>query len=130
MTSIEIPAHTETIAATLPTLHVRDITQEVAAALAAGHADSGIAFLRGEPGTLIRVQERESGFFCDVEELMGRFVSTDRADRVRYLTFLLGPGTEQIPFTDRKLCLGQWQRVMLFDLEGQSRSDWTMSTVG
>ncbi len=130
MTSIETHGHAETLAAVLPTLQVRDITGDVAAALAAVEPQSGIAFLRGEPGTLIRVQERESGFFCDVEELMSRFVPTEQGDRLRYLSMLLGPGTEQVPFNDRKLCLGQWQRVMLFDLEGQSRSDWSLSVVG
>ena len=129
MTSIEI-SHSETIAAALPTLLVRDITEGVASELARGTVASGIAFLTGEPGTLIRVQEREAGFFCDVEELLGRFVPQDAADRLKHLLFLLGPGTEQIPFSDRKLCLGQWQRVMLFDLEGQSRGDWTLSVVG
>lgn len=129
MTSIEIP-HSESIAAALPTLLVRDITEDVARALAQGEVDSGIAFLTGEPGTLIRVQEREAGFFCDIEELLGRFVSQNAADRLKHLLFLLGPGTEQIPFSDRKLCLGQWQRVMLFDLEGQSRGGWTLSAVG
>ena len=98
--------------------------------LARGTVESGIAFLTGEPGTLIRVQEREAGFFCDVEELLARFVPQDSADRLKHLLFLLGPGTEQIPFSDRKLLLGQWQRVMLFDLEGQSRGDWTLSVVG
>lgn len=132
MTSIEIPSttHTETIAAVLPTLVVRDITDDVAAALAAGSVQSGLAFLTGEQGTLIRVQERESGFFCDIEELLARFVPTDATDRARYLAFLLGPGTEHVPFIDRKLCLGQWQRVMLFDLEGRGRSRWTLSAVG
>lgn len=130
MTSIEIPSHSETIAATLPTLVVRDITEDVVAALAVGNVESGLAFLTGEPGTLIRVQEREAGFFCDVEELLSRFVPTHMTDRVKYLTFLLGPGTEQIPFIDRKLCLGQWQRVMLFDLEARGRSEWTLSLVG
>ncbi len=129
MTSIEI-SHSETIAAALPTLLVRDITESVAAELARGTVESGIAFLTGEPGTLIRVQEREAGFFCDVEELLARFVPQGSADRLKHLLFLLGPGTEQIPFSDRKLLLGQWQRVMLFDLEGQSRGDWTLSAVG
>jgi thiamine phosphate synthase YjbQ (UPF0047 family) len=129
MTSIEIP-HSETIAAALPTLLVRDITESVAGELARSKAESGIAFLTGEPGTLIRVQEREAGFFCDIEELLTRFVPQVAADRLKHLLFLLGPGTEQIPFSDRKLCLGQWQRVMLFDLEGQSRGDWTLSVVG
>lgn len=130
MTSIEISSHSETIAAALPTLLVRDITEEVARELAESKIDSGIAFVTSEPGTLVRVQEREAGFFCDVEELFARFVPQDAVDRVRRLSFLLGPGTEQIPFAGGKFCLGQWQRIMLFDLEGQTRGAWTLSLVG
>ena len=130
MTSIDVSTHTDTVAAALPTLHVRDITEEVARAIAEADVAGGIAFLTGEPGTIIRIQERENGFFCDVEELLARFVPAGTADRTRHLSFLLGPGTEQVPFLDRKLCLGTWQRVMLFDLEGQGRADWTLRLVG
>lgn len=130
MTSIETVVHTDGVAAELPTLVVRDITEEVCAAVAAVEPENGIAFLRGEPGTIVRVQERENGFFCDVEELMARFVGVDASDRARHLAMLLGPGTEQVPFLGRKLCLGTWQRVMLFDLEGRHRSEWTLSVVG
>ena len=130
MTSTQTVVHTDGVAAVLPNLVVRDITEEVATALAAVEPQNGIAFLRGEPGTIIRVQERENGFFCDVEELMSRVVGADQGDRMRHLAFLFGAATEQVPFMDRKLCLGTWQRVMLFDLEGQHRSEWTLSVVG
>jgi thiamine phosphate synthase YjbQ (UPF0047 family) len=127
MTSIETP---QSVAAALPSLLVLDITEEVARELAAAEVRNGIAYLIGAPGTVIRAQERETGLFCDVEELLGRFVPADAADRTRHLSLLLGSGAEQIPFVDGKLCLGQWQRIMLFDLEGRGRGEWTLSLVG
>ena len=81
MTSIEVPSHTDAVAAILPTLHVRDISEDVQAALAATGIADGIAYLTGEPGTIVRVQEREAGFFCDVEELL-----TDHGLDVMYKT--------------------------------------------
>jgi thiamine phosphate synthase YjbQ (UPF0047 family) len=43
---------------------------------------------------------------------------------------LLGSRTEQVPFTDGRLCLGQWQRVMLFSLEDEHRTDWSLTLLG
>ncbi len=51
------------------------------------------------PTSVVRVSERESGFFCDVEALLERFVPGSSADRERMLLALLGPRTEQIPFS-------------------------------
>ena len=82
------------------------------------------------PSSLVRVSERESGFFCDVETLLERLVPTSVADRQRMLFALLGPRTEQIPFEARRLCLGQWQRVLLFCFEGDARADYTLTLLG
>jgi len=52
------------------------------------------------------------------------------ADRERLLLLLLGPRTEQIPFIDGTLCLGQWQRVLLFGFNGDARADYTLTILG
>jgi thiamine phosphate synthase YjbQ (UPF0047 family) len=46
------------------------------------------------------------------------------------LLALLGPRTEQIPFDAGRLCLGQWQRVLLFCLDGDTRADYTLTLLG
>jgi thiamine phosphate synthase YjbQ (UPF0047 family) len=51
-------------------------------------------------------------------------------DRQRTLLALLGPRTEQIPFMDSRLCLGQWQRVLLFCLDGDTRAGYTLTLLG
>ena len=51
-------------------------------------------------------------------------------ERERLLLFLLGPRSEQIPFTTRRLDLGQWQRVLLFGFGDASGLDWRLTVVG
>ena len=76
-------------------------------------------------------QERESGFFCDVEALLDAARARARAaERERMLLALLGPRTEQIPFEAGRLCLGQWQRVLLFCFDGDARADYTLTLLG
>ena len=128
MTSVEIP---HAVAAALPTLSVFDITNEVSRDVAGGAPSRGIAYVTAAaPTSLVRVSERESGFFCDVEALVERLVPGVRQDRERLLLALLGPRMEQIPFEARRLCLGQWQRVLLFCFDGDSRADYTLTLVG
>ena len=99
--------------------------------VAAGPPAHGIAYISAAvPTSLVRVSERESGFFCDVEALLERIVPGSRADRERMLLALLGPRTEQVPFSGGRLCLGQWQRVLLFCLDGDTRADYTLTLVG
>jgi thiamine phosphate synthase YjbQ (UPF0047 family) len=127
MTSIEIPV---SIAAALPNLTVLDITNDVRREVAST-GGSGIAYVspNGDP-SLIRVQERESGFFEDLECLLERLVPSDAPPRERLVHALLGTRTEQVPFKDGDLCLGQWQRIMLFSLDSEYRSDWSLTLVG
>jgi thiamine phosphate synthase YjbQ (UPF0047 family) len=127
MTSIEIPV---SIAAALPNLTVLDITNDVKHEVAA-HGGSGIAYVspNGDP-SLVRVQERETGFFSDLESLLGRLVPLDSAERARLLSMLLGPRTEQIPFTEGKLCLGQWQRILFVGFDERCADDWLLTLVG
>ncbi len=128
MTSVEIP---HAVAAALPTLSVFDITNEVSRDVATGAPSSGIAYVTAAvPTSIVRVSERESGFFCDVEALVERLVPGARADRERMLLALLGPRTEQIPFQAGRLCLGQWQRVLLFCFDGDTRAEYTLTLLG
>ena len=128
MTSIEIPV---SIAAALPSLAVMDITNDVSREVAASGVDSGIAYLHtASTLSLVRVQERETGFFEDLESLLERVVPGNLRSREQLLAFLLGPRSEHIPFADGTLCLGQWQRILLFSLDAQHRPDWTITLVG
>ena len=128
MTSVGIP---HSVAAALPTLSVFDITNEISRDVASASAQRGIAYVTaGVPSSLVRVSERESGFFCDVETLLEQVVPRARADRERMLLALLGPRTEQIPFEGSRLCLGQWQRVLLFCFDGDTRAEYTLTLLG
>jgi len=128
MTSIEIPV---SIAAALPSLSVMDITNDVAREVAASDVKDGIAFLHADsPHTIIRVQERETGFFEDVEALLERVVPSSQSRREKLLAFLLGPRSEQVPVADGVLCLGQWQRILLFSLDALHRPQWRLTLLG
>ena len=128
MTSVEIPY---SIAAALPSLSVMDITNDVSREVAAAGVSSGIAYLHVESElSLVRVQERETGFFEDLESLLERVVPGDTPRRRRLVQALLGSRTEQVPFREGCLCLGQYQRVMLFSLDTEHRNDWTLTLVG
>jgi thiamine phosphate synthase YjbQ (UPF0047 family) len=128
MTSVEVPY---SIASALPSLTVLDITNEVQRELAASRRDSGIAYVSPlDDIALVRVQERESGFFTDLEELLTRLVPQEERERERLLCMLLGPRIEQIPFADGELCLGQWQRVLLLGFDRPSRPRWNLTLLG
>ena len=64
------------------------------------------------------------------ECLLERVVPGDVRLRERLVHALLGTRTEQVPFKDGDLCLGQWQRIMLFSLDSEYRSDWSLTLVG
>jgi thiamine phosphate synthase YjbQ (UPF0047 family) len=128
VTSVEIPT---SIAAALPTLSVFDITNDVSRELRASGIPSGLAHVSPEaPLSMVRVTERESGFFTDLETMLIRLVPPDVSDRERLLLLLLGPRTEQIPFLEGALCLGQWQRVLLFGFNGDARADYALTLLG
>jgi thiamine phosphate synthase YjbQ (UPF0047 family) len=128
MTSIEVPY---SIAAALPTLSVMDITNEVSKTVATSGKRDGIAYVTATDAlSLIRVQERETGFFEDLECMLERVVPGDVQSRERLVHALLGSQTEQVPFSEGCLCLGQWQRIMLFSLDAEHRNDWTLTLLG
>ncbi|MDQ5822087.1 MAG: YjbQ family protein [Actinomycetota bacterium] len=128
MTSVEIPY---SIACALPTLAALDITNEVQQGVRVSGRAQGIAYMSPEDGpSLVRVCERESGFFEDVEALLARVIPTEVEERERLVCALLGPRTEQVPFRTGRLCLGQWQRVLLVSFEGACRDRWALTLVG
>ena len=128
MTSIEVPY---SIAAALPTLSVMDITNDVSKSVAQADRMDGIAYISATSSlSLVRVQERETGFFEDLECLLERVVPGDTPSRERLVHALLGSRTEQVPFSEGCLCLGQWQRVMLFSLDSELGSDWSLTLLG
>jgi thiamine phosphate synthase YjbQ (UPF0047 family) len=127
VTSVQIPV---SIAAALPNLTVLDITNDVGREIARS-GGSGIAYIspNGDP-SVIRVQERETGFFSDLECMLERLVPLQAGERERMVSLLLGPRTEQIPFTDGHLHLGQYQRIFLVAFEGQCADEWMVTIVG
>jgi thiamine phosphate synthase YjbQ (UPF0047 family) len=127
MTSVEVPY---SVACVLPSLVVLDITNEVAREVARAEGPSGIAFVTADDDGLVRVTERESGFFADLEELLERLVAPDVPGRERLLAFLLGSRTEQVPFADGRLCLGRWQRILLFGFNEQVPPEWNLTILG
>ena len=126
MTSVEIPV---SIAAALPNLTVLDITNDVRHEVEST-GGSGIAYVspNGDP-SLIRVQERESGFFEDLECMLERLVPLEAEERARLVSMLLGPRTEQIPFSEGSLCLGQYQRIFLVGFEDRCSDEWMLTIV-
>ena len=128
MTSVEVPY---SIASALPSLTVLDITNEVKRELLRSGHGSGIAYISPlDDVALVRVQERESGFFADLEDLLTRLVPQDEPERERLLCLLLGPHSEQIPFSDGSLSLGQWQRILLLGFDRPSEPRWTLTILG
>jgi thiamine phosphate synthase YjbQ (UPF0047 family) len=127
MTSVEIPY---SIAAALPSLAVIDITNEVAHDVADGSFDEGIAYVSSGEHCLVRIAEREGGLFEDLECFLERLVPKETPERQRMLAFLLGPRTEQIPFSGGELCIGRYQRILIFSFDERCRSDWTLTLLG
>jgi thiamine phosphate synthase YjbQ (UPF0047 family) len=127
VTSIEIPF---SIAAALPSLAVVDVTNEVAREVARSPYGDGIAYVSSGESSLVRIAERESGLFEDLECFLERLVPKGAGDRERTLAFLLGPRTEQIPFSGGELCLGRYQRILIFSFDESCRSDWTLTLLG
>jgi thiamine phosphate synthase YjbQ (UPF0047 family) len=108
---------------------VLDITNDVRREVAST-GGSGIAYVspNGDP-SVIRVQERESGFFEDLECMLERLVPLEADERARLVSMLLGPRTEQIPFSDGSLHLGQYQRIFLVGFEDRLSDEWMLTIV-
>ena len=127
MTSVEIPY---SIAAALPSLIVVDITNDVRREIEDSGLDHGIVFVSAVGDGVVRVNEREAGFFDDVERMLERLVPLENGERIRMLSLLLGPRTEQVPFAERDLCLGTWQRILFLELDRERDRRWLVQVVG
>ena len=127
MTSVEVPY---SVACVLPSLVVIDVTNEVAHAVSGADSPSGLAYVTAGEGGLLRVNEREDGFFSDVERLLERLVPLDIDGRERLLGLLLGARSEAVPFADSRLRLGQWQRILLFGFNGDARAGYELTLIG
>ena len=128
MTSIEVPY---SIAAALPTLSVMDITNDVSQTVARSGCTEGIVYVHPTHSlAVVRVQERETGFFEDLEVMLERIVPSGHPSRERMIASLLSPRGEQVPFADGALCLGRFQRIMLFSLDAEHRADWSLTLLG
>ena len=121
------------VAAALPTLSVFDITNEVSRDVAQARRCTGarVRHRRRSPTSLVRVTRARVGLLLRLRGAARAARPARRAPtRERMLLALLGPRTEQIPFADGRLCLGQWQRVLLFGFNGDPRADYTLTLVG
>jgi thiamine phosphate synthase YjbQ (UPF0047 family) len=128
MTSVEVPY---SIASALPSLTVLDITNDVRHELTSSGLESGIAYISPlDDVALVRVQERESGFFSDLEDLLTRLVPQEERDREQLLCMLLGPRSEQIPFSSGELRLGTWQRILLLGFDRPAQPRWNLTLLG
>lgn len=128
MTTVEVPY---SIAAALPTLSVMDVTNDVSKIVVQSGRDDGIAYVHPtSPLSIVRVQERETGFFEDLEVLLERIVPGGHPARARLVAALLSPHHEQVPFSAGRLCLGRFQRIMIFSLDAESRAEWSVTLLG
>lgn len=127
MTSVEIPY---SIAAALPSLVVLDITNDVQHEVERGELDEGIAYVSPADQGVVRVNERESGLFADLEAMLDRLVPHALEERERLVTFLLGQRTEAVPFSGRRLELGRWQRILLFSFGDGPAEGWHLTLLG
>jgi thiamine phosphate synthase YjbQ (UPF0047 family) len=107
-----------------------DITNDIAKSVALSGTKEGIAYINATSCmAVVRIQERETGIFEDLEMLFDRLVPAG-AERARVLSTLLGPRTEAVPISEGCLCLGTYQRVLLFSLDADHRSEWSLTILG
>jgi secondary thiamine-phosphate synthase enzyme len=135
------------------TLNVRDITDDVEAAVRESGVTEGIACVYSPHTTCcIRVNEFESGFVDDFAALLkrlvpaGQYYAHDDWDRrtenicpedmevgnghSHCMSMLLGSAGESIPVRDGELCLGTWQRVLFLELDRERDRRWLVQVVG
>jgi secondary thiamine-phosphate synthase enzyme len=134
-------------------LSVRDITDEVAAAVAESGVRNGIVCVYSPHTTCcVRVNEFENGFLEDFATLLRRLVPSEtyyahddwdrRTENIceedmqlgnghaHCMSMLLGSAGEAIPVRNGELCLGTWQRVLFLELDRERDRRWLVQVVG
>ena len=135
-------------------LSVRDITDDVTAAVQESGISDGIACVYSPHTTCcVRVNVFESGLLEDFTALLKRLVPNegtyyahDDWDRrtenlcledaeagnghAHCMSMLLGSAGESIPVADGELQLGQWQRVLFMELDRERDRRWLVKVVG
>jgi len=135
-------------------LTVRDITEEVEAAVRESGIADGIACVYSPHTTAcVRVNEFENGFLDDFAALLkrlvpaeGQYYAHDDWDRrtenicpedkevgnghAHCMSMLLGSAGESIPVRDGELSLGEWQRVLFLELDRERDRRWLVQVVG
>jgi secondary thiamine-phosphate synthase enzyme len=113
--------------------NVTDITDDVSAAVRESGVRSGIACVYSPHTTCcVRVNEFETGLLDDFAALLTRLFSREPSDvgQGHCVSMLLGPAGESIPVAEGELLLGQWQRVLFVELDGEHDGRWLVQTVG
>jgi secondary thiamine-phosphate synthase enzyme len=134
-------------------LAVRDITDEVSAAVRESGVTNGIACVYSPHTTCcVRVNEFENGFLKDFAELLRRLVPSEgyyahddwdrRTENIceedmergnghaHCMSMLLGSAGEAIPVRNGELALGTWQRVLFLELDRERDRRWLVQVVG
>jgi secondary thiamine-phosphate synthase enzyme len=134
-------------------LSVRDITDEVNAAVGESGIKDGIACVYSPHTTCcVRVNEFEQGFMDDFAALLKRLVPQEsyyahddwdkRTENIceedmefgnghsHCMSMLLGSAGESIPVRDGELLLGTWQRVLFIELDRERDRRWLVQVVG
>jgi len=134
-------------------LSVRDITDEVNAAVGESGIRDGIACVYSPHTTCcVRVNEFEQGFMEDFASLLKRLVPQEgyyahddwdkRTENIceedmefgnghsHCMSMLLGSAGESIPVRDGELLLGTWQRVLFIELDRERDRRWLVQVVG
>jgi secondary thiamine-phosphate synthase enzyme len=134
-------------------LSVRDITDEVAAAVRESGVRNGIVCVYSPHTTCcVRVNEFENGFLEDFATLLKRLVPSEtyyahddwdrRTENIceedmqlgnghaHCMSMLLGSAGEAIPVRNGELCLGTWQRVLFLELDRERDRRWLVQVVG
>jgi secondary thiamine-phosphate synthase enzyme len=138
---------------TLGGLEIRDITDDVRAAVYESDVTDGIACVYSPHTTcMVRVNEFETGFLEDFIRMLRRLVPSEkyyahddwdrRTENIcpedmdagnghsHCMAMLLGPAGESIPVRDGELCLGTWQRVLFIELDRSRDRRWLVQVVG
>ena len=127
---------------------VSDLTPEIEARLAASGIHHGFVLLSSRhTTTALTINEREERLLEDIRGFFQRLVPADAGYKHNdiplrdcppdepenahsHLIALLLGASENIPVVDGELGLGQWQSVMLVELDGPRRRNVSLQIVG